>query len=178
MERLFDDGSISEIDLERIYAGAFLGFYVFVERSIERLFVGILLGRLTFARGDVAPLITVRSATTARAVLAGGRNYVDWLPYRDTKDRAKAFLSGGRPFKSLETQHEHALNRMGVLRNAIAHDSSHSLRSFRRVFLENVALPPRQQRPAGYLRGQYALDQTRFDFLLAQAVAAMKGMCE
>ncbi len=47
------------------------------------------------------------------------------------------------------------------------------MRQFRKTFTDGLALPAEQRRPAGYLRGQHAVGQTRFAHLLAEAVLVM-----
>lgn len=57
------------------------------------------------------------------------------------------------------------------MRNALAHGSTRSVKQIRREFTDSLSLPPEQQRPAGYLRGQHAAGQTRFEHLLAECIA-------
>ena len=178
MERLYGSRTLSKSDVTRVNAGAFLAFQTYVERSLERLFLGALMGRYEFAATSVRPLVDIRSERTARAVVSGGKRYVDWLPLNDEIDRrAKAFLSGGRPFASVSSGDRATLSRMLVIRNALAHESSHAMRQFRRTFTEGKALPPDQLTPAGYLRGTHTGSQSRFDYLLADAVAVIRRMC-
>jgi len=91
--------------------------------------------------------------------------------------RAKAFLSGGRPFTDLSKPDRNFLDSLTVLRNALAHESSHAVALFRQEFTLGKALPPQQERPAGYLRGQHASGQTRFNYLLGRTVLVMRTLC-
>ena len=50
------------------------------------------------------------------------------------------------------------------------------MRQFRKTFTDGLALPAEQRRPAGYLRGQHAVGQTRFAHLLAEAVLVMRSL--
>lgn len=178
VERVHRAGHLARSDVLRAYAGAFLGFYAYTERSLERLFLGTVMRRVSYSSPLVAPLVTVKSDVVLRALLAGGRNYVDWLPYEThTLKRAPAYLSGGRPFADLPKADRAALERIVIIRNALAHESNHSLRVFRRRFVEGKSLPSGQQTPAGYLRGQHAAGQSRFAFLVADAVSAFNTLC-
>ena len=137
--------SFALTDLHRTYAGAYLGFYTYVERSIERLFLGILTGRLTSAQRGVRSLVTVRSDKVAREIVSSERSYADWIPYDLTRRRAKAFLSGGRPFSTLSDVDRKVFVRMSLVRNALAHESSHALKQFQVQFVNGRSLPPDQQ---------------------------------
>jgi hypothetical protein len=176
MERLFAAHEIGRPDLHRVYGGAFLAFATYVERSLERLFLGIVMKRL--AAPAIQPLVDVRSEVVARRVVAGGRKYVDWLPFeRETEARAVAFLSAGKPFTSLDNADKRTLDRLGVMRNALAHESSHALRQFRRNFTDGRALPAAQLTPAGYLRGQHSPGLTRFTNTLNEATSVFGRLC-
>jgi hypothetical protein len=176
MERLRDAGELSRPDLNRVYGGAFLSFHTYVERSIERLFLGLLMGR--FVGPSLAPLIDVRSEVTARKIVNAGKKYVDWLPFdRHTEPRAAAFLSGGRPFTDLARADRRTLDQLGIIRNALAHESTHALRQFRRTYTDDRALPPEQLTPAGYLRGQHSLGTTRFTNTVNEVVNVFTRMC-
>ena len=156
---------------------AYLFFYITVERAIERLFIGILMGRYQFDQPGVRRRIDVRSDTVARSIVSSERSYADWLPYDLTRRRAKSFFSGGRPFTSLSPADQKVLRRIGLIRNAIAHDSNHALRLFQSEFVSGRALPPDQHKPAGYLRGQHSVGQTRLEYSFAEAAAVMKRLC-
>ena len=178
MERLYRGGSISRVDIERVYAGSFILFYTVVERAIESLFIGLLTGRLVSDDSSVRPLIRVNSDRVAHAVVRGGRSYVDWLPYEQhTKRRAEAFFSQGKPFANLDRSDIRAYESISTVRNALAHESSSAMRKFHRDFTENKVLPPEQRRPAGYLRGQHAMGQTRLNLLFSEAVLSIRNLC-
>jgi hypothetical protein len=176
MERLYGSGALGRPDLNRVYAGAFLSFHTYVERSLERLFLGLLMGR--FVAPGVAPLVEIKSEVVARAVVAGGRKYVDWLPFEKyTQTRALAFLSAGRPFSELATTDARVLDRLGIIRNALAHESSHALRLFHRAFVDGRSLPVEQHRPSGYLRGQHSPGLTRFVNTINETVVVFGRLC-
>lgn len=177
VEKLHVEGRLSDRDVRRAYAGAFLAFYAYLERSIERLFLGTLMGRYEHRSLSVRPLVSIKSEHVARLAVQGGRDYADWLPWDHTVRRAAAFLSAGRPFSELSKTHQNAFQRLGILRNAIAHESKSSQKRFRRELIAGASLPASQLTPAGYLRGQHAPGQTRFAHHLADAVVAFSDLC-
>jgi len=170
-------GRLSRRDVTRAYGGAFLSFYVRLEDSVEALFMGLLMGRLTVSRSGVRPLVQINSELVARNVVRGGRPFVDWLPITSTKERAKAFLSGGRPFALMTPSDVEALEDARIIRNAIAHSGSHAAEKFRSRFTSGRPLPPDQISPAGYLRGMHTLNQTRFNYVIAECVLAIRSLC-
>jgi hypothetical protein len=122
--------------------------------------------------------VDVKSEVVARRIVTAGRKYVDWLPFdRHTEPRASAFLSGGRPFSKLENSDRRALDQLDVIRNALAHESSHSLRQFRRLYTEGKALPVDQLTPSGYLRGQHSIGTTRFTNTLNEVAGIFGRLC-
>jgi hypothetical protein len=181
LERLHANGEVFKADLERAYSGAYLLFFASLERALEKLFLGVLTDDLSFGTRGVRSLIQVPSEIVARQVVAGDRAYADWLPYdRRTRPRARALLSGGRPFEGLSKDDRQFLEQMGYVRNALAHGSRHALGRFRSEVIYGgpipQSLPPGQRYPASYLRGSHASGQTRFEFHLAEAVAILRRL--
>lgn len=177
IERGHLKGAISERDLERVYAGGMLSFANLVEQSLERLFIGLLTNRLRVSSPRSFPRITVGSPLVARELLLSGRNYVDWLPYNNTKELAKRFLRNGYPFLELSKTQEENLETVRIIRNAIAHDSDHAIALFNTKVIGTLPIPPTQRSPVGYLRGQHAGKQNRFNVLLAVSVQGMTALC-
>lgn len=177
MESLHGRAALTRTDLNRTYSMAYMDYVTYLERSIERLFLGVVMGRLITSAPRSSPLVAIRSDAVARAVIRGDRRYVDWLPYTLTRKRADAFLAGGRPFDRVSKADEKFLDRLGVLRNAIAHDSNFSRKRFVAEFTSGLAVPPAQRQPAGYLQGQHAVGQTRLQYLVAEGYRVMVSMC-
>src|SRR5439155_5380092 len=125
VEQQFQAGTLRKGDVHRAYAGAFVYFYLHLESAIDDLFMGLLMNRLSLTRGQVRPLVTIKSEVVARGVVRGDRAYVDWLPYGRTRERAKLMLSGGGPFVRLTDVQIAMLEKARVIRNAIAHDEGH-----------------------------------------------------
>lgn len=177
VERLSSDKHLSAVDVRRAYAGAFLSHYSFIESSIERLFLGALRGRVTFAERTVRPLIEVKSDAVARAIVRAGQRYIDWIPFELTKRRAEAFFSVSAPFPEISGQDYKVLERARLIRNAIAHESSDAISTFKNHFVVGLGLPPHQQTPPGYLRGRHTQGQTRFVFLINESLHVFQQLC-
>lgn len=179
MENLYSAGRLNQSDLLQAYSGAFLAFHSYTELALERVFFGVLMGRLASSDRSVRALVRIDSEVVARRVVFNTRSYADWIPYsRWTVPRAEAFLSRGKPFTNIAKADCRQLDNMAILRNALAHQSSHAIKQFTRTFTVAKPLPPSQLRPSGYLRGSHAAGQTRANYLLAEAVRILRLLCQ
>ena len=167
----------AEADRNQIFAGAYISYLAFFERQIEDLFVGLLTSRYEHPSSTVRPVVVMPSTKVAKLLIAGGRSYVDWLPFdQHTKKRAPAFFVNGGPFANLAKTERSALDRASILRNALAHQSDHSLRRFATEFTAGKSLRPSELKPAGYLRGAHSLRRTRFEVQLSELVRVMSSL--
>jgi hypothetical protein len=177
IEAVHVSGGLTSADVEQAYRGAFLYFHSHVENTLEYLFIGLIRGRVTHRRAAVRSLVNIPSDRVATKVVFNGRRYADWLPYsRHTFERAGVYFAEGRPFSEISKSDRESLDALTIIRNALAHDSSHAIRVFRKTFTDGKALPAAQLRPAGYLRGPHAIGQTRFEFLTAQAALLLESL--
>lgn len=166
-------------DVTRSYTGSFIEFYMFYERALERLFLGTLMQRLQFQSVRIAPLVEMKSNRVARSIAFRGRSYGDWLPYKEhTSRRAKALLAKGEPFTSISVDDRHFLdNRFCVVRNVIAHESTHSRRRYENEVIGDTPIPPSQRKPGAYLAGQHSMGITRFSYISSRAVRILFDIC-
>lgn len=168
-------GTLRARDVDRAFQGAYLEFYVTLEEEVEYLFYGLLMGRLV-NRGTRAKVV-VRSESTAKQIVLGGKEYADWLPIRRTIDRAETFFYGGTPFDRLDDGHRSTFSDMKVIRDAIAHSGPHAATKFRKQIIEGRPIPVRERSPASYLAGLHAGSRTRMDELIARASIALAAVC-
>jgi len=167
----------SEADRNQVYAGGYVSYMAFFEQQIEDLFVGLLTGAYHHPRVGIAPLVAMPSRGVAKTVVAGGRSYVDWLPYEQhARKRADAFFVRGEPFTSLGVAERRSLDRASIMRNAFAHQSDHSRVRFAAEFTTGRALRASELSPGGYLRGQHSLNKDRFQAQLEELVVVMRAL--
>jgi hypothetical protein len=177
MERLFSDRLILRKDIEQVYEGLFLEVVTSFEYFIEECFVGLLVGNIKHTRQSVQPKVSFRSHGLARDIIFAGRNYVDWLPYKNTLERSTIFFKRGFPFTHLSEADSSVIHHVIVTRNAIAHKSIHSKKQFEKIVIGSRPLPPRERTPAGFLRSIFRISpsQTRYEnFVGGLALAALK----
>ena len=178
VERLFRSGHFARHDAALFYEGIFLRTVTTFEGLMEDLFVGLLAGSVRPGR-NVLPRVTFRSHTVARDVMLGGRAYVDWLPYHHTEKRAEAFFRGGLPFCVLEGGDKRELERIILIRNAVAHQSRDARQKFERKVIGAAPMLAVERTPAGYLRSIFrtAPDQTRYEEIANTFAILARKLC-
>jgi len=179
METLLTRGVIVRRDIEHVYEGLYLDAITSLENLIGELFLGLLTGRIVHSSSVVVPRVTFRSDRVARDIVFGGRNYVDWFPYRYTEQRAKAFFRSGIPFTTLDKADKARLENLLYIRNAIAHKSSYAKRKFEQEVIASLPLTPRERTPAGFLRSRFRITpiQTRYENLVTDLVSIALKIC-
>lgn len=165
-------------DKNIIYSGAFVSYVAFFETQLEDLFVRQLAGELVHPTSMATPVVQFPSQAVARDFVFSGRKYADWLPYKEhTQKRAQIYYSDDHPFNRLPPTLRTQLRNVSTLRNALAHNSRHSMGQFKKTFIDNQQIPVREQSPAQFLRGQSTRSLTRFDVHIATMVSAMDALC-
>lgn len=154
VDGLVVSGNLSRRAAEQVYESLFLSSFTAFEVFIDELFLTLLVKQKDASRTGAIPRVTVRSFAVGRELIMGaGRNYVDWLPYDRTVERANLFFRGGRPFTNVSAGDRELVNKAQIIRNAIAHRSRYSEKRFERDIIGTTAVPLREYKPAAYLRG-------------------------
>ncbi len=166
MELLHAEKRIRQRDLDSVYEALFLRGITSFEVLLDELFFDILLKR---KRYPAARNVKLRMTTTSpdalnEIVLQGHRKYLNWLPFRETKDRAKLYLEEGRPFTELDGGDENVISTVATIRNAVAHKSAYALGEFRRTVIGQQNLLRSERTPAGFLRSQIQANPKRVRF--------------
>ena len=175
IEGLFRKGLLVRRDVERVYEGLYLDAVTSFEAAIEDLFIRIITNRASPT--GVTARVSFRSSQIARDIMLGGeRKYLDWFPYNKTEQRAKAFLRGGQPFTRLSSTQRNKLDDIIVIRNAIAHKSSHSKKKFQNL-VNSLPLHPREKTPAGFLRSRIDVNTTRYQFYSREMINIIRLLC-
>ena len=171
VEKLYYGKKISLVDLEIIYKGLFIESVTCFELFIEDLFTGLLSKNIKLNSNKVKPKIIFNSSRICRNILASERSYVEWLPYeRFTLKRAKIFFKGGYPFTSLSSSEKEMIEKVSIIRNAIAHNSKYSIKRFKEKFIQEMSLLPKEKTVVGYLRSIYTSNpiQMRFQYFIIE----------
>jgi hypothetical protein len=179
LERLHAEGRVTRHDVSMFYEGIFLRTVTSFEGLIEDLFVGLLAGSIAPGR-NVHPRVTFQSHAVARDVMLGGRAYVNWLPYNFTHSRAEAFFRGAFPFCNLDKADKKLLERLVLVRNAVAHQSRSARGTFEQEVIGVAPVLPIERTPAGFLRSVFrsAPDQTRYEEMASTCVILARKLCQ
>lgn len=177
-EELFRARKMAARDIHHIYEAVFLAAVTSFEGFLEDLFIGLLVGRLVGPTA-VSRRILCKSDAVARDILLQGDDYLKWLPYHHTRERAEAFFRAGCPFASLSSAQELLLNQITYTRNALAHQSRYALALFNRKVLSSIPLLPKEKSPSGFLRSIVASapTQTRYEQLAGELTSIARKLC-
>lgn len=179
IEKAKHERAILDADVKTAYAGAWIILTAAAERSVEDIFLRLLCGKIEYNKRRVSPVIECRSLQAAKRIVRGSRPYVDWFPYEThTLPRAKSFFTSGKPFTQLGSTQIGAFEIATSIRNALAHDSDHAVRKFRRRCVIPHSIPASESSPAAYLRGSISKTQTRFAANAAGLVHAVDNLAQ
>jgi len=167
LETLHTRQMIARRDLERVYDGLYISAVTSFEDFFEARFYQVML-QPAARRPEVVPRTEFKSSAVLREFVLGGRNFVNWLPFERTEQRAKVYLRGGMPFTVVDAGDKRRMKNWMIVRNAIAHTSREAKRRFEREILAGVPLPPRERTPAGYLRSQPRPSASRFQTIVLE----------
>ena len=179
MESLYDNGHLRDRDIGAVYESLFLRAVVGFEEFCEQLFFEILKKRVRYKLKEVSPRIPTCSNFVLRQILLQGKSYLDWLPYDHAERRAKLYLTGGRPFSTLESSDRQMIQTIVIIRNAIAHSSGYSRLKFRKHVIKDETLLASEKSPSGFLRSQLTRTplQRRFEIYAAELGAISAKIC-
>ncbi|WP_455901140.1 hypothetical protein [Rhodococcus gordoniae] len=141
---------LSQRSIDALFTSAFLSLHMAFENFLEELFYSAATGASGII--DCHPLTEFASRERAELVFLSGKKYIDWMPYEsNTLKLAERALENGAPFSRINRQPTEIqiLKDVSALRNAIAHQSAHSLRQASRL---TSTMPPRRRHVAGYLQ--------------------------
>lgn len=179
MEKLFGDRRITLTDLHSVYEALFLRAVTSFEGFLESLFIAIMIGRKTYTGGRVGLRMTVQTKEALMKILLQGDKYMNWIPYKNTEDRANIYLKNGKPFSDLTSNSRGTITTITTIRNAIAHKSKHAMGEFDKKVIGNANLLRGERRPAGYLRSQVRTNptQNRFEVYAAELARIAADLC-
>jgi hypothetical protein len=155
-ESLFSRGHLARRDIEEVYAAIYVNAIASLEAFLEELFIGLLVGKIRSRRKNVKPKIKIRNYDFACKLIFREGRYFNWLPYKNTKELSRTFFAGGKPFTLITEDQEGTLLKCLITRNAIAHQSLHAIKRFKKEVLSNMSLIPRDRKPKGFLRSNFS----------------------
>lgn len=178
VEALLVRSEMTVADVEQVYAGLFLNAFTEFEALIEDVFLGILEGTHSSANPTTKRRVEIVPNSCAREILFEGKKYLDWLPLEKTTERANRFLNKAEPFSKLKADDTAHVQRLHLLRNAVAHKSDSAKTKFEEC-LKGFVLLPQEKTPTGFLRsmphGSSGLNQ--YQISVAELESIVRTLC-
>ena len=154
VEALLLSGHLTAEDVEQVYAGLFIDAFTEFEGLLEDLFFGIVSGSHKSGVSTTKRRVKIVPIALTQEICFEGRTYLDWLPIeKHTTRRAERFLDNGEPFSRLTKDEEKTIERLHLLRNAVAHKSDNAKNKFE-ASIQALALLPQEKTPVGFLRSK------------------------
>ena len=154
VEALLIRAELSVLDVEQVYAGLFLDAFTEFEGLLEDLFLGIVSATHVSAIPTTKRRVDIVPSVLTSEICFEGRAYLDWLPIdKYTTKRAERFLDNGEPFSRLTKPEEKTIERLHLLRNAVAHKSDSAKLRFE-ACIQAWPLLPQEKTPAGFFKEQ------------------------
>jgi hypothetical protein len=172
MEMLYQNQNIVLRDLHAVYEALFLRAVTSFEVFLEDLFISIVRQRTTYPAGRVSVRMTAISRQAWMDILLQNQDYMTWLPFSRTEQRAKIYLKDGKPFSDLNDGDKSMMKSITTIRNAIAHRGPHALNQFKKTVIASQQLLPLEKSPAGFLRSQVRASPRIIRFELYQGELA------
>ena len=95
MEELFTTDTISLRDLNVVYESLFLRAVARFESFLEQLFLSILNRQIKYKKGrKIKVKMTPNSYQALLDIVFRDDDFLNWLPFKRTQERAGFFLSG------------------------------------------------------------------------------------
>lgn len=155
-ERLFHGKDIGLNDIEEVYGATFISAVASFESLIEELFFGLLLGKFSSQHCIAKARMSVKNEKIAREIVFQEKPYINWLPYDNTEKISKRFLIDGNPFCIIDADDKKHISKCLLVRNAIAHQSRHSIVQFDDKVINGMTLTRRERKPKGFLRAEFS----------------------
>lgn len=139
---------LSIAELELATEAALLSLHTSFETFVRELYLECVVGTTGIA--GIRSHLRASSSDEAQALIAGDRQFVEWLPIAKTVDRALVHLRAGQPFVRVwgRSQVMRHVELMHVVRNRVAHSSEQALRIYEKQISKGEAA---FERPARWL---------------------------
>ena len=168
---------ITQNDILQAYAGLFFDLFTSFEGVIEELFIGLLKGEISHIQPTQRIIKVSPKAQVENAVYAG-KDYLKWLPYDITKDRAGIYFLNSAPFNNITQANINTLKTYQTIRNAIAHKSKSAMAKFN-ILISGLVLLPQERTPSGYLRSipNPVANETQLEIISTTLLNIMHTLC-
>ena len=169
VEDQFAQGRLQSRDVELLYASTFLSACTVWESMLEEALMEVVCGPKSSATGNYR-FAEFRSKKHFRQILLqGDKDYLSLSSLKTLVGTAALFVNEGRPFAQISEPNQTLIRQAFWIRNAIAHQSEHSLKVFKGKVPGADSLPPNRRAPGPFLRSVFRASpaQRRYEIYFA-----------
>lgn len=130
---------------EGIFSRAFSHYELF----LEEIFILYTRKKPTRGGNTVRSYIVPKDGVHAREMLKSSMTFLEWNSTETVIKRCETYLEDGNPIKLSMTTHSATLQRMRVIRNAIAHRSQEAQSRYNAVVRQELRAAPLRPLPPG-----------------------------
>ncbi|MDQ0593744.1 hypothetical protein QFZ37_002113 [Chryseobacterium ginsenosidimutans] len=162
----FQTKKITKKQLHVLTEFVFFNSFIAYENFIRDIFLLYVLGKKNNNNDNVISYLKPKDFFHAEKLIQSSMNIVDWNSPDIIIERAELFLKDGFPIKIQYTTNKTKLNSYKSLRNHIAHKSSKSLESYKKVVRAYYGVNPLNTPSVGeYLLLTSKVDTTKYHLL-------------
>lgn len=161
LEMLLDNHEVSVTDVELVYMSAFLSVYARWESFMEDTIIEASCGRGSGSQANIRHVSFRSHAVLRRLLLYLDKDYIPLPSLKHGIELASILVKQGRPLSQISESNRTHIQQAAWIRNAIAHQSDHSLRIFRDKVPGVTSLPQRSRRPGPFLRTVFRTSPTQ-----------------
>ena len=169
IERQFDKNRLRVTDVELVYESSFLSVCSQWEALLHETLFEVVCGGGSIRRGNTR-LATFKNRSHFRKLLLfSDKNYIALQDLGRVEDMASLFVAKGRPFSAISDDNRTHIQQAMWVRNAIAHQSSFAVKTFRNKVPGVTSLPTSKRMPGPFLRHEFRVSpsQRRFELYFA-----------
>ena len=180
LEKHFVNHEVSVTDVELLYTSAFLSVCARWESFMEDSLVEAACGCGSRKRTNYRHAEFRSRPTLRRLLLYPDKKYVSLPSLKAAIEVASMLVNEGRPLSQISEANQTYIQQAAWIRNAIAHQSDHSLRVFREKVPGVSSLPHAHRRPGRFLRTVFRSSpaQRRYEIYFAAFKSAAKEVFE
>lgn len=141
-QKNFQSKKISKKQLYVLTEFIFFNSFIAYENYIRDIFLLYVLGKKNSNNDKITSYLKPRDFFHAEKLIQSSMNIIDWNNPETIIERAELFLKDGFPIKIQYTTNKTKLNSYKSLRNHIAHKSSKSLESYKKVVRTYYGINP------------------------------------
>lgn len=161
LEKHLVNREVSVTDAELLYTSAFLSVCARWQSFMEDSIIEASCGRESRSRTNYRHVEFQSRAALRRLLLYPDKDYISLPSLKQGIAMASLLVNQGRPLSQISEPNQTHIQQAVWIRNAIAHQSDHSLRVFREKVPGVSTLPHPRRRPGPFLRTVFRSSPTQ-----------------